>query len=224
MRAFAASAGLLLLLILWAWLPSRPPPALPAPRPVHAAAGARTADADEVDYDELAETVLARPLFTIGRRPVKIAETSGHSAGTGMPRLSGIMITPTGRLAIFMPDGGKPQEVAVGATVGQHVVREIDADGVLLEGVARKLRPTLDRQRAGGLPTNPINPGFQPQPFQPQPFQPQQFQPQPFQPQNFQPPPPQQATDEAGDAAPNPPPQGVPIPMPFRPVVPRGRE
>lgn len=211
-RAALAVAGMLTVLLVLAWLPTPEPPALPRPRPVQVGAAA-TAPDDAPDYDEIADTVLARPLFSIGRKPHKEAVVSGRIGGDTMPRLSGIMITPYGRRAIFTPDTGKPQVLAVGATVAEHAIRAIDPDGVQLDGVPRKLRPTLDRQHAAQLTPNIITPGMVPQPFQPG------VMPQPFQPQPFQPPQPPGAGEDGE------PPAVAPIPPPFRgPVVPRGRE
>ncbi len=216
LRPFYAACGVLLLLIGLAWLPTPEPPAVPVPRHAHPAAPASPAEEDTVDYDQIEQTVLARPLFTIGRRPAKLPETASHAGGNGVPRLSGILITPYGRRAIFSPEGGKPLVVAVGASVGQHRVAAIEADGVRLDGMAQALHPTLDRQRAGGLTPNIVMPGFQPQPFNPG-----------FQPNNF----PQvqtQTVGEDGEGPPNGAPNAMPpVPgqPPFRgPIVPRGRE
>ncbi len=209
LRLFYAGCGVLLLLIGLAWLPGAPPEPPAVLRPPRSGAGEPAGGPPVThNYERIAETILARPLFTIGRRPHQEPARGNRFAGDGIPRLSGIMITPYGKRAIFMPDGGKPMVLAVGASIGDHTIRAIDRDGVVLDGVAQKLHPTLDRQRTGPLTPN-ILPGFQPQPFVPPNFNPAFPQGQP--------------AGEDGNAPPNvPPPQ--PFTPPFRGPFPHGRE
>jgi hypothetical protein len=85
-------------------------------------------------------TVLLRPLFDPTRRP-----PAGPAASTGSLRLSGVVVGPSGRSAIFEPaGGGEPVVVQVGAQLGGAVVRAIGTDGVLLAGAdgPRVLRPS----------------------------------------------------------------------------------
>jgi hypothetical protein len=66
---------------------------------------------------------LARPLFAPDRRPIA-AQARATSDAVALPRLSGIMITPTGSRAIFGGvGGGKPVVVAEGGSVGGYVVQ-----------------------------------------------------------------------------------------------------
>lgn len=84
-------------------------------------------------------TILARPLFDSTRRAAGVAVTSA-----GALRLSGVIVGPLGRQAIFEPTGGgKPVVVREGERVGNDVVRSIGPDLVLMVGTdgARALRP-----------------------------------------------------------------------------------
>lgn len=161
---YGASAVLLLLVVL-EWLPGRSAPVVHAPVPTRATA-ATPAGAEEKDVGEWADTVLERPLFTIGRRPGKSAGKTQLVSSTGLPRLAGIMITPFGRRAIFMPDGGKPLVLAEGAALGEDKINEIKPDRVLVSGPKGDmvLLPAYDHHP--GVPTPPV---FQPPtpPFQP---------------------------------------------------------
>ena len=63
----------------------------------------------------------------------------------GLPRLTGIMIGPFGRSAIFASDGGKPIVVAEGGHIGRWIVRLIKVGEVQVVGPdgARSLRPSF---------------------------------------------------------------------------------
>ena len=103
--------------------------------------------ADQARRSEAA--VLARPLFNPDRRPIGQAPAASRE-DAGLPRLSGILITPNGRSAIFAPaGGGKPAVVAEGGSLGGYVVRTISLDEVVLAGPdgSHSLSPTLDHMR-----------------------------------------------------------------------------
>ena len=81
-------------------------------------------------------TILARPLFSLDRRPPapSIAKDSGHAVA-GIPRLAGILVTPTGRIAIFAAtDGGKPIVVPENGRFGAYTVTAIEDGTVTLVG------------------------------------------------------------------------------------------
>lgn len=78
-------------------------------------------------------TALGRPLFTPSRRPPAIVRLA-KGRQNGLPRLSGIMITPTTRLAIFAPATGKPIVTNEGSRIGAFTVRAITADEVTVIG------------------------------------------------------------------------------------------
>ncbi len=107
-----------------------------------------------------ASAALARPLFSISRRPPR-AEPGGHgTAAPGQARLAGIMITGFGRRAIFAPEGGGKQMVlAEGAAVNDSTIRAIQPGSVVLASGA-VLRPAYDRNRV--LSPSPLLGGFVP--------------------------------------------------------------
>ncbi len=77
--------------------------------------------------------VLARPLFNPSRRPAPAAAVAG-SDGAALPRLTGIMVSPEGRLAIFAPATGKPITVQPGERIGGFTIRGIARDHVSVLG------------------------------------------------------------------------------------------
>lgn len=151
------------------------PAAVPAAK--HKAAPSQPQDEDTRDTADWVDTVLARPLFSVSRKPTK-PDAAAKTAGAGMPRLAGILVTPQGRRAIFAAElGGKPLVVAEGGSVNDVVIKSIRPDRVILaSGVM--LQPAYDKLR---IPS--AQPAFTPQPFVPQPFTPQTpNMMQPFQP------------------------------------------
>ncbi|NOG73823.1 hypothetical protein [Roseicella sp. DB1501] len=112
----------------------RPAPAVPTPPPPD-----RSAD--------WAATALARPLFAADRRPVAEPPAAMAAAGAELPRLSGVLISPAGRVAIFAgAEGGKPLVLQVGDRLGGFEVRAILTGEVTLASAEgeRVLRPSFD--------------------------------------------------------------------------------
>ncbi len=106
--------------------------------------------------------ILARPLFSVSRRPPHVAPHRPGAVAAGQARLAGIMITRDGRRAIFAPDGGGKQMVLPeGASVNDSTIRRILPDRVTLASGA-VLLPTYDRNRAStGAPSfQPFNPAI----------------------------------------------------------------
>lgn len=94
---------------------------------------------------EWIETALARPLLSPTRRPAAVVPVAAREA-SGVPRLSGILIGPGGRRAIFVnTQGGKPLVVEEGGTVQAYRVDRIDAGEVAVSGPdgMRRLRPSF---------------------------------------------------------------------------------
>jgi hypothetical protein len=81
----------------------------------------------------LVATILARPLFDPGRRPVSApgASTPGIQAP---PRLAGILHGATFRRAIFQGRDGKPVTAGVGDTIAGRTVKRVEPTQVVLEG------------------------------------------------------------------------------------------
>jgi hypothetical protein len=81
---------------------------------------------------EWVSTILGRPLFSPDRRP---SSTPAAVAGLpGLPRLSGIMVGPFGRSAIFAAEGAKPIVAQEGARVAGYTIKAIEATQVRLIG------------------------------------------------------------------------------------------
>ena len=108
---------------------SVPGPAVPAGRPA-----------------ELAASILARPLLSPGRRPPTAPRAA--TPVTELPRLTGIIISPDGRSAIF---AGRPRALVIpeGGQVGEYTVRQIAPGLVTLNGPVGlvALQPSFDAAR-----------------------------------------------------------------------------
>lgn len=122
----AVLAGLFVLELYFALRPfDYPPPAVPAivqpsdfggpPQSVVSAWGA---------------VVLARPLFNPSRRP----PAAGLAREVEIPRLSGIMITPSEKIAVFSPAAGSPIIVVKNSRMGAFTVMSITSDSVTVKG------------------------------------------------------------------------------------------
>lgn len=101
-------------------------------------------------------TILDRPLFSPTRRPPRGAAASA-SAGGGLPRLSGVMVSGSQTRAIFAGAAGTKTVIAgEGARIGAYVVQSIGAGQVTLVGPDGPLvvRPAFDAAaRSATLPT-----------------------------------------------------------------------
>jgi hypothetical protein len=206
-RLLSGLIGFLAVILALEWLLPDPPP--PAGTPVALLRSRPPAAIATRDTGDWVETVLARPVFSISRRPPKVAAGGHAETAAGEARLSGIMITRAGRRAIFAPEGGgKPLVLAEGASVNQSTIRSILADRVVLAGGA-VLRPSYDRNRS-----NQTTPPFfqtiqQNFPAAPNPYLPNFAQP------NF-PQPGLQPPQAGGDDGTPPPPTPLQPMQPFR--------
>ena len=121
---------------------------LPEPPPVPVAAGAPHVAVRRAALPAGWQvTLLARPLFSPGRRPPRVAD--GGARTPGLPRLTGVVVAPDGRRAIFA--GGKV--LAEGAMLGRYRIAAIEVGRVTLQGPEgpEVLRPAF----AGGARTAP---------------------------------------------------------------------
>jgi hypothetical protein len=75
--------------------------------------------------------ILSRPLFAQTRRPPHVQILT---APADMPRLSGIMVTPTERIAVFSPATGAPIIVNQNGRFGPFTVLAIAVDSVTMKG------------------------------------------------------------------------------------------
>jgi hypothetical protein len=107
------------------------------------------ASSHEFDAEALADiatSITARPLFSPTRRPSNGPEKSVGSATARqeVPRLTGVIIGPSGGWAIFAGADGKSHAAATGDSIGSFKVRAIGPGIVTLTGAEgdRVLRPT----------------------------------------------------------------------------------
>ena len=136
------------------------------PRPLPHAVAPRPPDRT----DAWAATALARPLFSRDRKPTPAEAGAGGPSFAALPRLSGVVIGPFGRTAIFAAsDGGKPLLAAEGRQIGRYTVEAIEPGRVTVAGPEGQLVlvPTADavtrQAMAAVLPaTRPGVPGLPP--------------------------------------------------------------
>ena len=127
--------------------------------------------------NQLVQTTLSQPLFSPTRRPpdAEVVSRDSDAEVTNM-RLTGIVLDPHLRLAIFAVPGSKPLARAEGENINEWHVDTIGAGQVSLSGAAGtmvlepKSDPALVRpqQPAGGVPGKPpplAVPGAKPPPL-----------------------------------------------------------
>ena len=125
-------------------------PALP-PSQLLASAPAATPAGLDGNLGTLADTLLARPLFSQTRRPPNVAGpvASAPSIAAPLPRMTGILIDGPRRSAIFAAPatpGGKPVIVAEGGRIGPFTVQTIEPQQVIVIGPEgkRTVRTSFD--------------------------------------------------------------------------------
>ena len=98
-------------------------------------------------YNELVATILARPLFSNTRRPPPRGDDNATAdSGLADTRLTGIVVLPGHRIAIFAPLGAKALVVSEGETVSGWRVERINPREVSLSGPSgtKTLQPKFD--------------------------------------------------------------------------------
>jgi hypothetical protein len=98
-------------------------------------------------YNELLAAILARPLFSTTRRPPpKGGDNETADSEFTDTRLTGIVIAPGHRIAIFAPIGAKALIVSEGESVSGWRVERINPQEVSLSGPGgtRTLQPKFD--------------------------------------------------------------------------------
>jgi hypothetical protein len=153
--AFGCLIGVLSLLLTWEFVAPEqdvagPDAATPAGPSQTAGTGADKSSAHGFDADALADiatSVTQRPLFSPTRRPSATADQSAGpaTAAQELPRLTGVIIGPSGGWAIFADANGKSHAAAAGDVIGAFKVRAIGPGVVTLSGSEgdRVLRPTF---------------------------------------------------------------------------------
>jgi hypothetical protein len=162
-RLLGVAIGLLVLVLAleWLWPASEGAAAILPPSRV-AAQHAVAAPVIARETSGWGSTILARPLFSISRRPPRVASGGSGPAIAGQARLSGILIGRGGRRAIFAPEGGgKPLVLGEGASINDSIIRRIQADRVLLASGA-VLLPAYDKSGRSATTIPPFVPAFQP--------------------------------------------------------------
>ena len=113
----------------------------------HPPRAAPRAPAEEAEdrTDAWVRVALARPLFSRDRRPTPAeAKPDGGSAMATLPRLTGVIVGPFGRTAIFAAaGGGKPIALTKGQTLGPFTVEAIEPGGITVSGPDGERRVTL---------------------------------------------------------------------------------
>lgn len=97
----------------------------------------RVASEDPEDHtDAWVATALARPLFSRNRKPTPAdLKVAGGPTLAALPRLTGVVVGPFGRTAIFAgADGGKPVTVTEGNAIGAFTIQTIEPGGVTVSG------------------------------------------------------------------------------------------
>ena len=112
-------------------------------------------DADDMPsrYKEWLDQVLGRPLFSPDRRPVEV-----QVGARGLPRLTGIIVAGTQRVAIFAAASGQHPVIAeAGARVGAYQVQSIADEGVTVLGPegTTLVRPIFDPSHPAA-PAGPV--------------------------------------------------------------------
>lgn len=151
---FVAAAGLMATLA-WEVGAFAPPDHTAVARPRAAVAAAPLAAV--LDHTGAwVSTILARPLLSPDRRPPSVASAAaGAGVSDSLPRLSGVLVGPFGRSAIFAADGAKPIVVGEGGRINAWTVRLIEAGEVQVTGPggSRTMHPSFqDSPAAPGRP------------------------------------------------------------------------
>ncbi len=133
-------------------------PSRPAPVVTRAAPRTETPDLTA----RWVETALARPVFEPSRRPRRQAGPVAAAGSSPLPRVTGVMVSGSGRKVIFAGTGdGRPIIAQEGTQIGAYTVSSIAIGEVTIEGPegTRVLRPAFD-----GSPAPPPPPRRPPQP------------------------------------------------------------
>jgi len=89
--------------------------------------------ADVPRLEGVAAAVLGRPLFSPARRPpAEAPRPADEPAAEAPPRLSGVIVGPSRRSAIFTDVAGRPRIVGEGGMIGRFTVQVIEPNRVTL--------------------------------------------------------------------------------------------
>jgi hypothetical protein len=113
----------------------------------------RNVTAPQPEVLTLRDIILNRPLFNPTRRP-PAKPTQDVTAPVDMPRLSGIMITPTTKIAVLSPAMGAPVVVNQNSRFGAFTVLAISNDSVTMQGPQGVIRLRSDFGQGGDAETS----------------------------------------------------------------------
>jgi hypothetical protein len=141
LTAMAAALSCIIALEAATW---RQPLSPTAERPTKPAVPNQAPTATGPDpHEDWFNKILARPLFNPDRHPIE-------SGVRGLPRLTGIVVAGSQRVAIFAgPSNGRPILAQAGARIGAYEIRSIADEGVTVVGPTGTslVRPAFDPAR-----------------------------------------------------------------------------
>jgi hypothetical protein len=141
--ALAGTAVVLGAVLAWQAMQPADDPPPPSPPPASPVQASEAASLDLRILNDIAATVLARPLFSPDRRLAPPGQQAAPAVSEDLPRLAAVIVGPHGGLAIFEDGSGRPHLAAEGDTLGRFKVGTIAPGQVSLiasEG-ERVLRP-----------------------------------------------------------------------------------
>lgn len=121
------------------WQPVAPARRVNAPVRTDSASVAEPAGQHDAWFKE----IVSRPLFSPDRRPIGPEAKSIR----GLPRLTGIIVDGTRRVALFAaPQGGRPTVAVAGSRIGAYEVQDVADAGVVVLGPegTTLIRPLFD--------------------------------------------------------------------------------
>lgn len=152
--------------------PAPPPVTVPAgpTREVDSGSGKTSSPAaGTAALTGIAASITERPLFSPTRRPAAASASvaGGSVAPDTVPRLTGVIVGPSGGWAIFAGEDGKSHAAAAGDVIGAFKVRAIDPGVVTLTGSEgdRVLHPTYVSPPGGTPAEGPPSVVASPIPF-----------------------------------------------------------
>ena len=134
--------------------PGKPSGSAPLPAVLLRPAGITPQAGDMRQVQNWVDIILARPLFLPSRRPPSSAAGQDKS-GRGFPRLTGIIILPQRREAIFaVPGKTQPVVVRAGSRLNGVLIKSIDPGWVVVVDAAgaRIIRPSFATGTTAGPP------------------------------------------------------------------------
>ncbi len=162
MRAWSSAAILLAVLVAEVWLTVAAPASFPGGFVVPEPRAAQVAGPSLGGYPGLTQDyaglALARPLFSVSRRPPAGSATpSGAASGEPLPRLSGVIITASQKQAIFQ-DSDRSLVRTVGSDIGKYRIVNVELSQVTLTGPngAKTIKPAYDDASPVATPPSSI--------------------------------------------------------------------